>query len=473
MYRLFIISSVVSAIFLFGCKKEPGAVDEVLEVDAIVEQQAAFGWQTNQIIQTSSEIEEVTKTSDLLEGADIDTSLGTDNLKKRALKLRDQLQEYLPELQSLYKPLGDTIIIPINKPLLGKRGMLYYYSDSDILRFYEVKYKNFWSWQAVYYDSSEIVTIANSTMWDLSDDSLMTMHNTKLYNETAIVHMKSVVSNLEVTDYDGTALSGIILTQDINYYSGRLLSHLGKYVELNPDDSGTLREDYDYSDGTTSYWSVTFYADNTGEFSKLLRDGTTVNGTFDSVEDDMHGLWTEITDFPSGRYVDIIEREAEVTITLPDSIFEGSFSEIITFSSGNIDSSSVDILVKDSSDLKITYLEIEKKNNGHGSLRLEENESMIEVSGEWTTWDDYYIRISDTQLYFDGSGHIHYKVWLNKESYTNGDDPLIEVDYIYSAGGEGNGTLAYEAESYQFTTSENGTGEISKGGKSKTFNLIQ
>jgi len=473
MKNIFIISLLVSALFLFGCKKEPSSVDQELQVDALVEQQAAFGWQANQLVQTGNEIEEVTKTSDLLEVEDVDTSLSTASLKKEIIKFVDRMNTELPEYHGLAKPQGDTVIIEINKPWVGKRGKLIYYSDTDILRIYEVKYDVFAPWQAKTYDSLQVITKANGTIYNMSDDSIRSSHNTKLYRETGLVHMESVVSDLEVTDYEGLNIAGLILTQEINYYTGQFLTRTEKYIEINPDQSGTLREDFDYSDGTTAYRSVTFYPDNTGEFSKLFRDGTTVNGTFDSIEDDMHGEWTEEIDFPVGRYVDKIEKEAEVWITPPDSIFEGSFSEIIYFATGNIDSSSIDITIKDSNDLKITVLEIEKKNNAHGTLRLEEDDISIDLTGTWTTWNGYFIEISDTKFNFDGSGHIHYEVWVDETSYLNNEDPIIVVDYYFSQGGDGNGTISYEGESYDYTTNENGEGVLSKGGKTKSFNLIQ
>ena len=81
-------------------------------------------------------------------------------------------------------------------------------------------------------------------------------------------------------------------------------------------------EDFEFRDGSSAFHSVTFYPDQTGEFTKQLRNGITVSGTFDSAEDDHEGSWTETIDFPEGRYIDQILRSAEVVITVPDKKYE-------------------------------------------------------------------------------------------------------------------------------------------------------
>ena len=53
---------------------------------------------------------------------------------------------------------------------------------------------------------------------------------------------------------------------------------------INDDESGTLREDSYFKDRSSSYRTVTFRSDHSGEFAKQLRDGTVVSGTFDSAD---------------------------------------------------------------------------------------------------------------------------------------------------------------------------------------------
>jgi len=78
MNKYFILGSIIFGLVLFGCKEEPSEVTE-LQVDAVVEQMAGFGWEANQIVQTGNEIQEVTQESDLLEGSDVDITGGNLN----------------------------------------------------------------------------------------------------------------------------------------------------------------------------------------------------------------------------------------------------------------------------------------------------------------------------------------------------------------------------------------------------------
>ncbi len=476
MKKIFIINLIISGLLLFGCKQEPSTVSTVsqeFEVDALVEQQAAFGWHVNQIVQTGNEIEEVTRDSDFLEGDGIDTLGSVKALKRRAVGMIQQMQIELPKHQDLHKPLNDSLIFQITFPLRGVRTALFYNSDSGTARFYEVQYANFAPWQAKTYDSSEVVVDVNFTLWDPSDDVLKNLHHTQYFKETLLVHVQSIISNLSITDFSGSELTGVELSQDYYYYPSRALSHLRKLLDINPDQSGTLREDFDYKDGKTAYRSVTFYPDYTGSFEKKFRDDTMVSGTFNSIEDDNYGAWTELIDFPAGRYLDKIEKAASVEFTPADSIFAASYSEIIYFSSGDTVSSDIDITIQVINGYKTTVIDVTKRNDAHGTLTLVEKDDLVELTGNWTTWNKYYIEITDTQFNFDGSGHVHYEVWVSEESYNNHDDPIIIVDYYFSAGGEGDGTISHEGESYQFTTDEGGTGTLSKGNKSKDFNLIQ
>ena len=190
------------------------------------------------------------------------------------------------------------------------------------------------------------------------------------------------------------------------------------------------------------------------------------------IEDDLHGAWTELVQFPSGRYIDKIEREAEAEILLPDSTFLASLFEAIYFSSGRVDSSSMDITVTVTDGIKTTVLDITRKNGANGTFTIVENPEQTDIDATWTTWDGHYIVLS-AEIYIDGSGHVHYEVWSSFASYNNGDDPILVVDYYFSPDNEGNGTLSYEDKSYEITADDTGRGTISRNGKSKQFNLIQ
>jgi len=390
-------------------------------------------------------------------------------LKQKAIRLTSETQKHLPSLDGLFKPLGDSLYFYVHNQLLGIKKALFYNSETGIARYYEVKYK-FAIWRQIVYDSAEVVVDVNFTLWNPSDDMLNSFHETKNYKETFF--LQSIVSDLEVTDFDGSKITGVEATSNSYYHQNRNLARLKNFAKINPDKSGTLREDFFYRDGKTAFRSVTINNDNTGSFSKKFRDDTTVNGTFDSVEDDLNGSYTELIDFPPGRYLDKINREAYVWITLPDTIFNALFTEAVYFSAGNIDSSSIGLTVQEEAGQKTTVFEITKKNGAHGVLTIVETEDEVNLDGTWTTWNGYFILI-DAEYYFDGSGHVHYEVYASEQSYNNGEEPIIVVDFYFSPDLDGEGTLSYEGETYKITTDESGQGRISKGGKSATFNLYQ
>ncbi len=468
MKNLFIISFLVSSLFLFGCKKEPSSVDQELQVDAIVEQQAAFGWQANQIIKTGNEIADVTRESDLLNDVDIEIPGGIHALKKNALRLFEDAKMKLPSMSGLYKPTLDSLV-SVDTNHVGVKRYLYYDSQTDIARYYEVR-TVFLLRPNTRYDSTEVKFIANGTIFNIFDDTLKSLHNTQKFKDYFFI--QSIIGDLIITDYTSDDITGAELTQDTYYHSNRYLYHLKRFADFNPDKSGTFREDFEYRDGKSAYHRITYNGDYTGSFAKQFRDGTQVSGTFDSVEDDLHGFWTELIQFPSGRYLDKIEREAEVEIVLPDSVFEASFFEAIHFSSGDIDTSEIDIVVSEDNDEKTTVLSIRKKNDAHGTFTIVETENQSTLTGDWTTWNLYYIEL-EAEFYIDGSGHVHYEVWTTYQSNQNGDPPILVVDYYFSPDGDGSGKLTYDGKTYDITAEESGKGTISKDGKSKDFNLIQ
>jgi hypothetical protein len=57
--------------FFVACNQDPTMADEELELDEVVAEQAAFGWEVNKLISKSSEVEDLTQNSQLLENEGI------------------------------------------------------------------------------------------------------------------------------------------------------------------------------------------------------------------------------------------------------------------------------------------------------------------------------------------------------------------------------------------------------------------
>jgi len=339
MRKLIFLSLItLTGLFLFSCEKSPNSADE-LELDAVVEEQAAVGWEVNSIVSSSGEVEELTQNSDYLEDKGISDMSSVSLLKKQALHLTSEVKTQLPTLTSLKKTAGDSLVFEEVIEIGGRliRRALYYNSETGIARYYEVVFQ-FPEWRNLRYDSSEVIVNVGSDLDNEADDFLVSFYQLQNFKDTFFI--QKIESQLDVTDYDGTEITGVEATSDAYYRSNYFLSHRKQSVELNPDKSGTLSDEFDYRDGKSASRSVTFYADGTGIFSKTLRNGTTISGTFDCVEypDDLEGSYSETIVFPEGRYLDKITNSVIISLTYPDSIFNGNFSKIIYFSSGSVDS---------------------------------------------------------------------------------------------------------------------------------------
>jgi hypothetical protein len=378
--------------------------------------------------------------------------------------LFDASKTHFPKIGALAKPQGDSLYIFIDDSLRGVRSRLYYSSESGLATFSEVKYK-FAVWRNIEYDSVNIVVDVNFTLFNPSDDMLKSLYRLQLFEVKFFV--QKIESNLLVTHFEANQITGAEATNEAWYHADRFLQYLKQSVDINPDESFRFR------DGKTSSRRVTFYSDFTGEFERILRDGTVVSGTFNSIEDDQKGSFTELIDFPEGRYVEKINKSAIVEITLPDSIFNADFKEAIHFRTGRIDSSSIGLMVWQDGDVKKTELDIRKANGAFGAfghILIEEMNDEANLIGEWTTWNEYYITIN-AEYYFDGSAHIHYEVFA--PPYEPGDAPIFVADYYISPDGSGNGKLSHDGELFHIVFDGSDRAEIIQGEKRTTIDLFQ
>ena len=466
--HLFLIFAF-SAFLFVGCQNTLTDDKEKLELDSVVEEQAAFGWQVNRMVASSEDIEGLTQNSIYDEEEEAPELPGVIVLTKKAERLTAELRTKLPDTRSLMKITGGDSLLFFEEKYVGQQGSraaFYYNFETGKARVYEVIFQ-FPSWRNIQYDSTEIKADLNLTLDNSGDDRIEQIYNLQLFKDNYFVN--KIETGIEVTDYDDTTITGAKASKDAYYKPDRWLTHLKQRAELNPDQSGSLREDFAYKDGTSSYESVTFYPNNTGTFSRMRRDGTKISGEFNQVEDDLQGSYTETTDFPEGRFIDKIFKSATVSLTLPDSIFNASFEEEVYFSSGRIDTTVIGIETDDDNGAKTTKLEILKPNGAHGIIEVVETESESTLNGTWTTWNDYYIIVS-AENYFDGSSHVHYEVYA--PPYSPGDDPIIIADYYIAPDQSGTGTLSHIGETYQLNFEESGQATISQGTQSTNINLF-
>jgi len=454
---------------LSACVETPVGSGDQLAVAQIVKDQAPLGWQINKTVLTGSEVQGLTQGTDYSKEGDMTefTNIASINVESRRLQkvLKLELSQRAYALSNTATN-GDSLIFFEDNTVLGIRKALYYNWETDIARYYEVKYV-FADWRNITYDSTEAMATLNNTLNYGWDDHLQTLTRKQLFKQNFFV--QKILSSIEITDYNGSEVTGAQATTDTYYSNSWLLAHKKQFLQMTPDKTGTLREDFDFQDGQTAYNEFTFKADGSGTFEKKLRNDIVISGTFDSAEDDLHGSYSETIDFPSGD-IDKIYKSAEVTITLLDSVFNADFLQAIYFTSGRVDSESVALQVSEQDGFKTSVFEINKYNGAHGNLTVVEGDENATLQGNWTTWDGYFIIIS-ADYYFDQSAHLHYEVYQSQDVYNAGGTALVIADYYFSPDQSGSGNITHNGETYDITFDGSGTGEISQGSQKTQINL--
>lgn len=465
---IYLLIICIVGLYMTGCEIDPVEPENELQLDGNMAQLAASGWNANRLVSSGSEIEEVTQISQYLEEDGANGVPGVGSLKRQAVSLFNQTKLHSSSHKRLMKSMADSLFFFEDDSVNGVRKALYYNSDNGIARYYEVKYK-FPAWRNIIYDSCEVRVDLNCTLEDTLDDILLNLHQLQRFKEKFFI--QDIEADLKVTDWDGGEPVGVELVKNTGYRSNWFLRHLRQFIKLVPDKSGELREDFEYKDGKTSYKQVKFYTDNTGEFEEKKRNGTVVSGRFNSLEDDGEGSWEELTDYPEGRYIDKIQKSAQLWLTLPDSILTIKLVETKYFRTGKVNTDSARIITQEQSGVKNSTLHYYKHNGEHGTLHVVENEAGSTVEGNWTTVDDFYILLN-AEYYIDGSGHIHFEAYTTEADYRNGVDPILVADYYFSPDGSGSGTLTYQGKKYELIFDESGEAKVALDDKSTTINLI-
>ncbi len=456
----------LSLLFLAHCSDDPTSTNDTLTIDPQLKEFAAFGWEVNDIVVTGSDIQDLTAGGVSSVNQEISGLTGASKLKTLAQEMRIRCLDYLPEPFRLQKPQTDSLYYFYDDTTLGLRRAIYFDEALSVARYYEVRYK-FPGWRTMTYDSAEIAVNLNFTLEFSQDDYLQSAARLQLFKDHFMI--QKINSALVVTDHSGQDITGFEASIDSYYHETRRLAHMRQYIKINPDKSGTLREDFDFSDGTTAYNTVTFYPNYTGTFSRLLRDGTTISGSFNSIEDDLSGSFSETIDFPVGRYIDRIFKEATVSLTLPDSILYASFTRSIHFANGTIRTANIDLTAYDEFGVRMVNVAITKGNGAHGNFTIQVTETEAFLAGNWTTANDAYFILITAEYYADGSAHLSYRVF--QMPYTDGDDPILVADYYFSPDGQGEGTVIYQDELYLISFDSYDSAEIRNADKIGRINL--
>ncbi len=467
------LSLVLGVLILAGCESNTEPEDTLLQVDEQLTEQAAVGAEINELAISAKDIIAMTSGESAMDtGVDVPLN-GMVAMKEHLNRIGQTASDAAKSvsvLDGLAKITADSLILIGEKqfPNYIKRWALYYDPETGYARYYEVK-EGTMIFKLIY-DSSEVKIDLNKTLDVSVDDKILSLYQLQLFDENFFI--SKIERNIEATDYEGTCVTGFIASEESWYKGIGKLMHKYAAIEINPDGSGTIHEILDFSDGTSATSTITFKNDNTGTFTRTLRNGINISGSFNRVEDDLHGYYDETIDFPDGHYLDKIRKFAEVTITLPDSILDGIFRQIVRFSSGEVDSAQIDIQITVNDGVKTTVLEIIKHNGAHGTITIAESDAGKEMEGDWTTWDGHYIIFNGAYL-LDGSATLHYEVYISKDAFDNGDDPVLVADYYFYPDKTGDGEIAYEGQTYQVEFNDSGQGFLKRGGKQLAFRMFQ
>jgi len=465
----FLTIFLLSGLLLFSCQNN-STVGGDLKTDNVVTEQAAFGFQINDIANTSNEIDEI-NSDPMAVDETIPGGSSLNSVRSRAQNMAKEVKAMNLQLPSLSKTNGDSAYFRgEDSTANGKktRWAVYYNILTGKARYVSVIYQ-FPEGRNIKYDSTEII-LNMGIPFGNGNGNPEEYYQLQLFKDAFFI--ESITNKMTFSDYlengEPQSMQGATET---TYRDGRNLKSKKISFVWNTDKSGSIRTDFHFNDGTDTYEAFTFNGDNSGTFSKLRYDGTTVTGTFNQVNDDGQGSYAATVDFPNGYYLDKIEKAAAMWLQGIDSVFTATYAEKIFFSSGKIDSSNSSITVNNTEGGVVTTISATKPNGAHGTITISEVvDGTSTMSGFWTTWDNYYIVVS-AEYYMDGSSHLHYDVYQNEAAYTNGDDPLIVADYNFNGEQGGDGTLTYGDTVYNVTFDGSGEATISDGSNTKTIPL--
>ncbi|MFQ6114994.1 MAG: hypothetical protein ACE5NG_13090 [bacterium] len=354
--------------------------------------------------------------------------------------------------------LADSVIwdVTIRDEIVGVtiRSSLIYDPETGKGRLFLVRF-DFREHHPLEYDSTEIKADLNFTILDESDDVLISLENLKRFKPGHLIQEESG-SFIPDPYVPGTEPTGGKLESNITYSSSSFVSNTHAVLEYHEGTGGSFSKEVEFSDGTSSSVEVTFREDGTGTFSETRRDGTQIEGTFDSAEDDGHGSFTKTITFPEGHDPVSISESGEFTLNPVDSTLQGSFEKEVRFKDGTVKRESVTVEQTLVGEVKTTTINVESTDGGSGFITIVESPEVDQVSGEWTNPDETFLVFS-AEYYPDGSAHFEFELYESKAAFENGEDPIASGEFDFYPDGSGHGTVTEADQTYEVTINPDGT----------------
>jgi len=310
------------------------------------------------------------------------------------------------------------------------------------------------------YDSTEIRADLNFTLTDDSDDVLLSLEHLKRFKPGQLIDEEKG-SFVPDAHAPGTEPTGGILTSEITYSSSSFISQTTARFEYHEGQGGSYSKEVLFSDSSMHTEEVTFNEDGTGTYSESRRDGTEIEGTFDSAEEDGVGGYTKTTTFPDGHDPVAISESGDFTFNASDSTISGDFERTVERADGSEEQESVTVDQTRIGDVLTTTLNIQNSDGSVGFITITESPNVDQASGEWINPDETFVKFTAEQ-YPDGSAHLVFQVWENREAFENGFDPIASGEFDFYPDGSGQGTVTEGGTTYDVTIHPDGSVTITE-----------
>lgn len=378
------------------------------------------------------------------------------SIKQKAYSLGSKDLKSLSKLGQL--AFGDSVIWDVTERNeeegVTYRVSLIYNAQDDRARLFVVGF-DYLEAHPLEYDSTEIQASLNNTLLDDSDDVLLSLENLKRYKPGQLISEESG-SFVPDSHAPGTDPAGGTLISEVKYSDSSFISSTKATLEFHEGQGGSYTRTSKFSDGSESSEAASFNVDGTGTFSESRRDGTQIEGTFDSAETDGKGGFSLTTTYPAGHDPASVRESGEFNINASDSTISGSFEREVTLLNGDVEKESVTVNQTRGGDVLTTSLDVENTDGSKGNITITESSEVDDVSGEWTNVDETFV-VFTAQSYPDESAHLDAKVYENKAAFDNGDDPIASALFDFYPDGSGMGVVTEDGKIYDVTIHPDGS----------------
>lgn len=335
------------------------------------------------------------------------------------------------------------------------RGKLLYNADTDEARLYVVGFR-FPDTHPLSYDSTEIKARLNRTLSDDSDDVLLAVDLLKRYKEGGLIVEEQ--GRFVPDPYNpGSEITGGVLSNEVRYASSSFVRKTAARLEYHEGQGGSYSKESEFADGSTSREEATFNVDGTGTFSELRRDGTSVEGQFDSAEDDGEGSFTLTTTFPSGSDPVSMTESGTFQVNAADSTLNGSFEREVIYKDGRKETERVAVEQMRAGDVLTTTLDVENSDGSGGNITLVETPEVAQASGQWVDTDQTLMDFVAQYYATDNSAHLEFEKYASQADYDAGADPILTGVFDFYPDGSGKGTITEGDQTYDVVIHPDGS----------------